>query len=263
MPEATGTYDYAYRYSTTNGQSWVYADLDGPFASPTAPHPGVLTVAPSGDTTAPAAPAGLTVVSVSPEAVELEWDALVGDPTLYGYEVLRSQTSGGPYTEIAGVNGTSYVDSAVAEGNTYYYVVRSVDTSFNRSGPSSQVSATAQRRSVSVVFSVTVPASTDATGRTVHIAGTLSRLDGGHPDWDPGAVSLTRVDATHWTFTATGLEGTQLAYKYTLGDWEHVEKDGACGEIGDRQLTLSYGATGTQTVNDSALNWRNIAPCGN
>ena len=138
-----------------------------------------------------------------------------------------------------------------------------MDTSFNRSGNSGEVSATAQRRTVSLVFNATVPASTDGTGRTVHVAGTLSRLDGGHPDWDPGAVSLSRVDATHWTIAFTGLEGTQLSYKYTLGDWDHVEKDAGCGEIADRTLTLSYGATGTQTVNDSVLNWRNVAPCGN
>ena len=29
LPEVTGTFDYAYRYSTTNGRDWVYADLDG------------------------------------------------------------------------------------------------------------------------------------------------------------------------------------------------------------------------------------------
>jgi hypothetical protein len=116
---------------------------------------------------------------------------------------------------------------------------------------------------VTLVFTATVPATTDATGRTVHIAGTLSRLDGGMPDWDPGAVSLTRVDATHWRITVHGLEATQLEYKYTLGDWEHVEKDGSCGEIANRQLTLTYGTTGTHNVNDAVLNWRNVAPCGN
>ena len=42
-----------------------------------------------------------------------------------------------------------------------------------------------------------------------------------------------------------------------------VEKDAACGEINNRQLTLSYGATGAQTVNDTVPNWRNVAPCGN
>jgi hypothetical protein len=108
-----------------------------------------------------------------------------------------------------------------------------------------------------------VPASTDGTGRSVYIAGTLSRLDGGLPDWNPGGVVLTRVDAMTWTITLTGKETTQIAYKFTLGDWDHVEKGAACDEIADRQLTLSYGATGTQTVNVTVLNWRNVAPCGN
>jgi hypothetical protein len=76
-------------------------------------------------------------------------------------------------------------------------------------------------------------------------------------------VVLTRVDATHWTITLTGKETTQIEYKYTLGDWDHVEKDGSCGEIANRQLTLTYGSNGTQTVNDTVLNWRNVAPCGN
>jgi hypothetical protein len=116
---------------------------------------------------------------------------------------------------------------------------------------------------VSVVFNVTVPATTDSTGRQVYIAGTLSRLDGGLPDWNPGGVTLTRVDATHWTITLTGREGTQIEYKYTLGDWEHVEKGASCEELSNRQLTLNYGTNGTQVVNDTVLNWRNVSPCGN
>jgi hypothetical protein len=88
-------------------------------------------------------------------------------------------------------------------------------------------------------------------------------LNGGLPDWNPGGVVMTRVDATHWTITLTGSESTQIGYKYTLGDWEHVEKDAACGEIGDRLLTLSYGTDGMQTVNDTVVNWRNVSPCGN
>ena len=112
-------------------------------------------------------------------------------------------------------------------------------------------------------FTVTVPAATDGTGRSVYIAGFLDRLDGGLPQWDPAGVSLTRTDATHWTVTLTGKESTQIEYKYTLGDFDHVEKDGGCGEINNRQLTLSYGASGTQAVNDTVGNWRNVAPCGN
>jgi hypothetical protein len=72
-----------------------------------------------------------------------------------------------------------------------------------------------------------------------------------------------RVDATHWTLTLTGNETTQIEYKYALGSWDFVEKDGACGEIANRQLTLSYGTTGTMMINDTVLNWRNVSPCGN
>ena len=264
LPEVTGRFDYVYRYSTTIGRDWVYADLDGPFASGgLPPNPGDLTVNSSGDATAPATPTGLGVDSASPSGIELAWDAVSGDASLYGYEVLRSDTAGGPYEMIARVTTTSYTDMAVNTGEKYYYAVRALDNSFNRSGNSSEVNATAEARTVSLVFNVTVPSTTDATSRSVYIAGFLDRLDGNLPQWDPGGVVMTRVDATHWTIQLSGREGVQIEYKYALGSWDYVEKDGACGEINNRQLTLSYGAGGTQTVNDTVANWRNVAPCGN
>jgi glycosidase len=263
LPEALGTYDYAYRYSTTGGRDWIYADLDGIGNGYSPAQAGSLTVESSGDTTAPATPTGLQVVSASPAGIELVWDVVAGDPTLYGYEVRRSDAAGGPYTTIALVTDASYTDTSVAEGTTYFYVVRAIDMSFNRSAHSDEVDATAELRTVTLVFNVTVPATTDATGRSVYIAGFLDRLDGDLPQWDPGGVVLARVDATHWSITFTGKETTQIEYKYTLGDWEHVEKDGACGEINNRQLTLSYGTNGTQTVNDIVLNWRSVTPCEN
>jgi len=264
LPEVTGSFNYVYRYSTTNGRDWLYADLNGPVPSgATPPNPGTLTVSPSGDTTAPAVPTGLNVLSASPAGIKLDWDDIVGDASLYGYEVLRGAASGGPYTLIARLTASSYEDLAVDEGATYYYVVRALDQSFNRSGNSAQVSATAELRTVTLVFTLTVPATTDGTGRDVNIAGFLDRLDGGLPQWNPGGVQLTRVNATTWTITLTGKESTQIEYKYTLGSWDYVEKDNVCAEISNRQLTLSYGAVGVQNVNDVVLNWRNVAPCGN
>jgi glycosidase len=261
LPEYVGVFDYAYRYSTTNGRDWVYADLDGIGNGYSPGQAGALTVNSSGDTTVPPAPSGLHVVSASPAGIELAWNA-VTDPSLYGYEVRRADTAGGPYTAIALLTDASYMDTSVDAGVTYYYVVRAVDTSFNRSGNSNEISATAALRTVTLVFNVTVPASTDATGRSVYIAGLLDRLNGGLPQWDPGGVVLENVDATHWTITLTGEEGVQIEYKYTLGSWDFVEKDGSCGEIPNRQLTLTYGANGTQNVNDTVENWRNVAPCG-
>ncbi|WP_322816884.1 hypothetical protein [Chloroflexus sp.] len=48
--ETVGTFDHVFRYSTTNGRDWLYADGSGPFSS-LPPQPGVLTVLSSGDTT--------------------------------------------------------------------------------------------------------------------------------------------------------------------------------------------------------------------
>lgn len=264
LPEGTGSYDYVYRYSTTNGREWLYADLSGPVPAGLAPGaPGKLTVNASDDTISPAVPINLSVISASPDGIELAWDAVSGDPSLFGYEVLRSDVSGGPYSMVARVTGTDYIDEAVVEGATYFYVVRSLDASFNRSEISTEVAATAALRTVSLVFNLTVPASTDGTLRSVYIAGFLDRLDGGLPQWNPGGVVLTRVDDTHWTITLTGKETTQIEYKYTLGDWDHVEKGAACDEISNRILTLSFGDSGIHTVNDTVLNWRNVLPCGN
>jgi hypothetical protein len=265
LPEVVGVFDYVYRYTTTGGRDWLYADLNGPIpAGNLPPNPGKLTVNSSGDTTAPDTPTGLTVVSGSPDGIELVWNAVAGDPTLYGYEVRRGDASGGPYATIALVTGNGYLDTQVAVGATYYYVVRAVDYSFNRSGDSAEAQATAEFRTVTLTFNVTVPVPVeDAIGRSVYIAGFLDRLDGNLPQWDPAGVVLTRVSDTLWTITLTGKETTQIEYKYTLGSWDFVEKDAACGEIANRQLTLSYGSNGTQTVNDTVPNWRNVAPCGN
>jgi fibronectin type 3 domain-containing protein len=244
LPDRVGAFDYAYRYTTTDGESWVYADLDGIGNGYSAAQAGQLTVNASGDSTAPATPTGLHVVAADPGSVTLGWDALAGDPSEYGYEVARSSSSGGPFTTLALVTDTSYVDTTVDQDATYYYVVRAVDTSFNRSGDTAPVQAKAAVREVALTLNVTVPASTDATGHGVHIAGTLSALDPPGPDWDPTSTAMTRVDATHWTITLHGLEATQLQYKYALGDWNYVEKDGSCGEIDNRLLTLSYGPAG-------------------
>ena len=263
IPESVGTFDYVYRYSVTSGLAWLYADQNGPVPEGALPgNPGTLTVLSSGDTTPPTAPSNLHVVSASPAGVELAWDAGSDETALGAHEVLRADVTGGPYTRVARVATTSYTDTQVTEGATYFYVVQALDLSFNRSEYSNEVEAKAAMRTVTVNFMVTVPATTDATLRSVYIAGTLDRLDGGLPQWNPSGVVMTRVDATHWTITLTGAEGVQIEYKYTLGDWPHVEKDAACGEIGNRLLTLGYGDDGIMDVNDTVLQWNNVAPCG-
>ena len=60
------------------------------------------------------------------------------------YSVYRSSVPGGPYTKLTPVpiGTTSYVDTTVQSGNTYYYVVTAVDSNNVESGFSGEVSAT-------------------------------------------------------------------------------------------------------------------------
>jgi glycosidase len=262
LPSSTGQFDYAYRYSTTGGREWLYADLDGSTNGYSAAQAGALTVAASSDTTAPAKPAGLRVTSAGPSEVHLAWDA-VADGDVAFYEVQRAPAAAGAFAVVGTSKNPEYTDAAVSESQSFRYRVLAVDTSFNRSEPCDPVTATAELRKVTVTFTVTVPASTDGTGRAVNIAGFLDRLDGGLPQWDPAGSPLTRVDATTWRITLTGMENTAIEYKYALADWNYVEKTSTCAEVDNRPLTLTYGTGGTQQVNDTVANWRNVTPCGN
>jgi hypothetical protein len=92
------------------------------------------------DATAPAAPANLTAEG-SDGQVDLDWDDNV-ESDLDMYVVKRSETQGGPYTEIATVSESSHADTTVVNGTTYYYTICAVDELGNVSGPSNEANAT-------------------------------------------------------------------------------------------------------------------------
>ena len=72
---------------------------------------------------APSAPTALTVTSVAPNAVGLNWSPSTG--TVSGYHVERFDASTNAWPEIAAnVSGTSYTDRTVIAGRGYLYRVR-------------------------------------------------------------------------------------------------------------------------------------------
>lgn len=77
-----------------------------------------------GPCTPPAAPTNLVAQALVGGQVDLSWTAVVPAPTQY--RILRATTPGGPYTLVGSVGGgvTSYADTSVVAGTTYYYVVR-------------------------------------------------------------------------------------------------------------------------------------------
>jgi predicted carbohydrate-binding protein with CBM5 and CBM33 domain len=88
----------------------------------------------------PAAPTGVAAAAGSAQ-IQLNWNAVAAAT---GYNVKRSTTNGGPYANVAtAVSGTTFSNTGLTNGTTYYYVVTAVNAS-GESPVSTQVSATPQ-----------------------------------------------------------------------------------------------------------------------
>ena len=92
--------------------------------------------------TAPAAPTGLTATA-NASSVRLDWTANT-ETDLSGYTIFRADEAGGAYNTIGrDVKSNSFVDNTAVSGKPYFYAIRAVDNSLNRSAYSNEVSATA------------------------------------------------------------------------------------------------------------------------
>lgn len=97
--------------------------------------------------TAPGVPTALTVTA-GPSRVVLDWTAPTSDggEAVTGYQIFRGTSSGGESgTPIAtGVTGTTYTDTDVTAGITYYYEVEALNGA-GQSPPSDEAHSTAPR----------------------------------------------------------------------------------------------------------------------
>lgn len=88
-----------------------------------------------------AASGGSCLTSLGLHVVGLTWTASTSNGVA-GYKVYRGTTSGGPYTLLAALgNVTTYMDTTVVSGQTYYYVTTALDGSGNESAYSAPSSA--------------------------------------------------------------------------------------------------------------------------
>jgi uncharacterized repeat protein (TIGR03806 family) len=101
--------------------AYSYAQLTASFPNNFLPGgSGSITVAvPSGPPGPTGVPSGLTATPGNAQ-VNLFWNASLGATN---YNLMRSTNSGGPYTTVASLTGTSYTDTNLVNGTTYYYVV--------------------------------------------------------------------------------------------------------------------------------------------
>jgi fibronectin type 3 domain-containing protein len=136
---------------------------------------------------APAAPTGLQATGGHAQ-VSLSWTASSGATS---YHVKRSTTSGSGYATIASPAGTSYSDTAVTNGTTYYYVVSALNTG-GESANSNQVSATP---SAPASATITVnPAQTKPISPYVYGLNFYTGVTGA-----PQHLTLDRDGGNRWT----------------------------------------------------------------
>ena len=84
----------------------------------------------------PVAPTGVSATAGNQQIV-VSWSSVTGAA---GYRVKRATTSGGPYTAVATPLVTSFTDTNVTDGTTYFYVVSAINSS-GEGADSTQVSA--------------------------------------------------------------------------------------------------------------------------
>ncbi|MBI3608871.1 MAG: hypothetical protein HY207_12965 [Nitrospirae bacterium] len=127
----------------TNGTTYYYVirAFDGTQESANSTQASAAPV----DNTAPAAPTGVSAVDRPADqggAINLAWTVSTATDVTQ-QRVYRSTTSGGPYslvTTFANNTTTTYTDTGLTNGTTYYYVIRAFDGT-QESANSTQVSA--------------------------------------------------------------------------------------------------------------------------
>jgi len=225
-PVATGVTGTSYTDNPlTNGTTYYYT-VAAVNAIGTGPQSAEANATPKA--AAPTAPLGLTA-SAGNGSVSLSWSAPAsnGGSVITGYNVYRATSPGGEGTTpvTAGVTGTSFTDTGLANGTIYYYKVAAV----NSAGTSPQSSeASAAPRVPSAVAYVgrvgSVTASSSRTSISVPVGGS------GVAAGDTLVVSLLLSSTTHVT---TAIPATDSA-----GNSYVVARDTNDGSSGDRTVVL-------------------------
>ena len=174
-----------------------------------------------GGGSAPSAPTGLTATPGNAQ-VALSWTASTGATS---YNVKRSTLSGSGYATVSSPTGTSYTNTGLTNGTTYYFVVSAVNAS-GESANSSQASATPTGGSTNIARTGTgyfwnrnATSTTDnnkvaAVGINDNILNVDVDLGGGGDDivngWEAAGV------------TWSAAQGAITSVKYINGTWTAI-----------------------------------------
>ena len=202
-----------------------------------------------------AAPQNLTA-SANLLQVALSWSAVTNAAS---YNIKRAAASGGgPYTTIAtGITGTSYTDTGLTTGTTYYYVVSAVNGS-NESINSAEASApvlaapqnlTASANLMTAALSWTYVA--NATSYNIKRATTSG-----------GSYTTITTGITGTSYTDTGLTAG-ITYYYVVSAVNSTNESVNSAEASATILAAPQNLTATDSQLTVALSWSSVANATN
>ncbi len=209
---ATGVTSASYTDTgLANGSTYYYvvAAINASGSSPNSTEAGTITL--------PGAPAGLSAAAGANQAT-LTWSATTGAAS---YTILSSTTNGGPYntTVATGVATTSYTNTGLANGTTYYYVVEAVDASGNSPNsvqtsaltlPAAPTgfSAVANSNQVTLTWSATTGAASYTIGQSTTSGGPYTTIASGITATSYTTTGLTNGTTYYYVVSAVNATGT-------------------------------------------------------
>ena len=249
------TYDYVIQAANSAGTSG-YSVQDSATTQPVSP-----------------APTGLNALPGNAQATLLWMTA----SSATSYNVKRSTTSGSGYAMVTNVTGNSFVDTGLANGTTYYYVVSSVNVS--GAGPnSSQVSVTPNASATALLWSGAVNGTWDTSTANWLNGGSSATFQNGNAvvfddsapanttislsaNRTPGKVILNNVSKSY-SISGSAIAGTGSLTKQGGGSLTLNSANTYTGGTTNNGGTIYLGdggalGTGTLRLNGGAL--QNIA----
>jgi len=150
-------------------------------------------------TIVPSAPTGVMTTGATSTAIAISWSSVSGAT---GYYVYRSLTYSGPYTQVGDTTSTSFTNTGLSIGTTYYYKV----AAYNSAGTGLQSSYILAATQASSSFSITI------TG-TARAGQTLTATTSG-TGWTGSFMwgYADSADANYYYFFSSGTSGTNSNY---------------------------------------------------
>ena len=177
----------------------------------------------------PPAPTGL-IATAGNAQVNLSWSASSGATS---YNVMRATANGGPYTTISSPTTTSYSDTGLTNGTTYYYVVTAANVN-GASGNSNQASATPAAAGTPVAVTVNVLTNRHAISSYVY---------GGAFPQDAAHITDSGLSVVRWGGNAAS------TYNWQLGT-NNADNDYYFEDFAFTALNKSADSDSTQFITD-------------